>query len=232
MTPSMAVELGLPFEGTGRATLGDGSETTFPYYGVAALWDGRTRYVEADADTTPLVGMRLLNGHSLYVESRGRWARRHRAQGYRLNSTSKVVLPTVKLGPAEGIRTARRGEALTPSTPVRQAKRPDSSLRSGTRLRLPCESAAEGQELRTAVCDRRAVMPLCVHWRPNSVDPLLIHDEGIQGLRGGASLQRCYRNPFGHLLRGGYDPDFSPPIRVRLIDSVAVLTENHLRQAR
>ena len=69
VTPSMAVELGLPFEGTARATLGDGSETTFPYYGVAVLWDGRTRYVEADAaDTTPLVGMRLLNGHSLYVE--------------------------------------------------------------------------------------------------------------------------------------------------------------------
>ena len=69
VTPALAVELGLPFEGTARATLADGSETTFPYYGVAVLWDGRTRYVEADAaDTTPLVGMRLLNGHSLYVE--------------------------------------------------------------------------------------------------------------------------------------------------------------------
>ena len=69
VTPALAVELGLPFEGTARATLADGSETTFPYYGVAVLWDGRTRYVEADAaDTTPLVGMRLLDGHSLYVE--------------------------------------------------------------------------------------------------------------------------------------------------------------------
>ena len=69
VTPALAVELGLPFEGAARATLADGSETTFPYYGVAVLWDGRTRYVEADAaDTTPLVGMRLLDGHSLYVE--------------------------------------------------------------------------------------------------------------------------------------------------------------------
>ena len=69
VTPALAVELGLPFEGTARATLADGSETTFPYYGVAVLWDGRPRYVEADAaDTTPLVGMRLLDGHSLYVE--------------------------------------------------------------------------------------------------------------------------------------------------------------------
>ena len=66
VTPTLAVELGLPFEGTARATLADGSETTFPYYGVAVLWDGQARYVEADAaDTTPLVGMRLLNGHSL-----------------------------------------------------------------------------------------------------------------------------------------------------------------------
>ena len=46
-------------------------------------WDGQTRYVEADAaDTTPLVGMRLLDG-------------------YRVNNTSKVVLPTVKLGPPD-----------------------------------------------------------------------------------------------------------------------------------
>ena len=59
VTRAMAVELGLRFEDTARATLADGSETTSPYYGVAVLWDGRTRYVEADAaDPTPLVGMR------------------------------------------------------------------------------------------------------------------------------------------------------------------------------
>ena len=33
------------------------------------LWDGATLSVEADeADTTPLVGMLLLDNHSLYVE--------------------------------------------------------------------------------------------------------------------------------------------------------------------
>ena len=69
VTPALALDLGLPFEGTARATLADGSETTFPYYGVAVFWDGQTRYVEADAaDTTPLVGMRLLDGHSLFIE--------------------------------------------------------------------------------------------------------------------------------------------------------------------
>ena len=69
VTPALATELGLDFRGISRATLADGSEVTFPYYGVAVLWDGQSRYIEADAaDTIPLVGMRLLDSHSLYVE--------------------------------------------------------------------------------------------------------------------------------------------------------------------
>ena len=69
VTPALAAELDLDFRGTGRATLADGSEATFDTHSIAVLWDGLTRYVEADAaDTTPLIGMRLLAGHSLYVE--------------------------------------------------------------------------------------------------------------------------------------------------------------------
>ena len=69
VTPALATELNLDFRGTARATLADGSEVTFDSYGIAVRWDDRTRYVEADAaDTTPLIGMRLLAGHSLYVE--------------------------------------------------------------------------------------------------------------------------------------------------------------------
>ena len=69
VTPALATELGLDFPGASRATLADGSEVTFPYYGDAVLWDSQSRYIEADAaDTTPLVGMRLLDSHSLYVE--------------------------------------------------------------------------------------------------------------------------------------------------------------------
>ena len=69
LPPALVAELGLPYKGTGWATLGDGSEITFPYYDVAVLWEGRPKYglVEA-ADTAPLVGMRLLDGHSLYME--------------------------------------------------------------------------------------------------------------------------------------------------------------------
>ena len=69
VTPALAGELGLDLPGTSRATLADGSEVTFPSYSVAVLWDGQASYVEADAaETTPLVGMRLLDGHSLYIE--------------------------------------------------------------------------------------------------------------------------------------------------------------------
>ena len=68
-------ESGLPFVGTGRATLADGSEATFSVYRVTVLWDGEPRHIRADAaDTTPLVGMRLLDGNdlSIEVESGGR----------------------------------------------------------------------------------------------------------------------------------------------------------------
>ncbi|MCY3919098.1 MAG: clan AA aspartic protease [Chloroflexi bacterium] len=69
LPPALVAELGLPYEGMGRATLGDGSEITFPYYDVTVLWDGDPKYGLADAaDTTPLVGMSLLDSHSLYVE--------------------------------------------------------------------------------------------------------------------------------------------------------------------
>ncbi len=67
--PALATELGLALEGTSRATLADGSEVTFDVYDVAALWDGQPRYALADAaDTTPLVGMRMLDRHNLNID--------------------------------------------------------------------------------------------------------------------------------------------------------------------
>ena len=69
VTPALVTELGLRYLSRGWATLADGSEVDFPYYGVTVLWDGQRRHIEAEAaDTTPLVGMRLLDGHSLYME--------------------------------------------------------------------------------------------------------------------------------------------------------------------
>jgi len=69
VTPALATELELAFEGTSRATLADGSEVTFDVYDVAVLWDGQPKYVLADAaDTTPLVGMRMLDSHNLNID--------------------------------------------------------------------------------------------------------------------------------------------------------------------
>ena len=66
---ALAATLGLAFDGVGWAVLADGTEARFDVYDATLRWDGRPRrvYVYA-AETTPLVGMRLLNGHSLYVE--------------------------------------------------------------------------------------------------------------------------------------------------------------------
>lgn len=70
LPPSFIAELRLQFEGMGRATLGDGSEIRFPFYEVGVHWDGRTRLGLADAaDTTPLIGMTMLERHDLQIEA-------------------------------------------------------------------------------------------------------------------------------------------------------------------
>ena len=69
LPPPLVEALGLPFVSIGRATLADGNEIAYDVYGVAVLWDGQPRYVEADsADTSPLAGMRLLDGHDLSIK--------------------------------------------------------------------------------------------------------------------------------------------------------------------
>ena len=69
VTPALATELGLALEGTSRATLADGSEVPSDVYDVAVLGDGQPKYILADAaDTTPLVGMRMLDRHNLNVD--------------------------------------------------------------------------------------------------------------------------------------------------------------------
>ena len=69
LPPSVVADLGLPFRGQTEAILADGSETTLDVYDVAVVWDGRLRNARASAaDAVPLIGMRLLDGHSLYVD--------------------------------------------------------------------------------------------------------------------------------------------------------------------
>jgi clan AA aspartic protease len=69
LPPATVTALGLMRLSRGRALLANGSEELFDIYGVTVLWDGQQRYVEADAvDTTPLVGMSLLDGYDLYIQ--------------------------------------------------------------------------------------------------------------------------------------------------------------------
>lgn len=69
LPPSLVAELGLIYRDRGRAILADGSEVFFDIYDVAVLWNTNLRNTRASAaDTTPLVGMRMLDRHSLYVE--------------------------------------------------------------------------------------------------------------------------------------------------------------------
>ena len=65
----------LEIRGTSEGTLADGSRVSFDAYDATVLWDGELRVVLVDeADTTPLVGMQLLDRHNLNidVESGGR----------------------------------------------------------------------------------------------------------------------------------------------------------------
>lgn len=69
LPPLLVGQLGLPFVTSGEATLADGSAVNFDIHMVTVDWEGQARSVEVDAaETTPLVGMRLLAGHDLHVE--------------------------------------------------------------------------------------------------------------------------------------------------------------------
>ena len=68
---TVVAELGLAFGGINRATLADGSVVAFDVYDVTVIWDGAARYISANAaDSTPLVGMSLLDGHDLSIRVR------------------------------------------------------------------------------------------------------------------------------------------------------------------
>ena len=69
LPPSLVTELGLPFLTNESAMLADGSMARFSVHEATTLWDNQPRRVYAHvSDATPLVGMRMLDGDTLYVE--------------------------------------------------------------------------------------------------------------------------------------------------------------------
>ena len=66
---ALVTELGLPFAYIGRAYLANDDEVSFDVHDVTVLWEGEPRDIKADATgRTPLVGMLLLDKHSLNIE--------------------------------------------------------------------------------------------------------------------------------------------------------------------
>lgn len=69
VTPAIVAELALPFLMMGRAILADGSEAQFPVHSAVVFWDNEPVAVDVEAaDTTPLIGMRLLEGFQLCAD--------------------------------------------------------------------------------------------------------------------------------------------------------------------
>ncbi|HEY3303434.1 MAG TPA: clan AA aspartic protease [Candidatus Binatia bacterium] len=66
---SIIASLNLVWRQRGRAILADGSENVFDIYEGAVFWDGQARRIPVhEAETTPLVGMSLLQGYELNVQ--------------------------------------------------------------------------------------------------------------------------------------------------------------------
>ena len=64
-------ELGLPFAHVRQAFLANDEEVTFEVHKATVLWDGQPREVYTyAADSMPLVGMLLLDGHDLSIQVR------------------------------------------------------------------------------------------------------------------------------------------------------------------
>jgi clan AA aspartic protease len=62
--------LDLPWCASDTVTLGDGSETLFDLYTATVIWDGQYREIYvAESETEPLLGMSLLYGYRLQVDT-------------------------------------------------------------------------------------------------------------------------------------------------------------------
>lgn len=69
LSSGLVTALGLPGVFRTSVILADGSEAAFDVYRATVQWDGITRHVDAYmSDTVPLVGMRLMDRHRLYID--------------------------------------------------------------------------------------------------------------------------------------------------------------------
>ena len=68
----LVAELGLPFVIRSWSILADGTVVRFNVHSATVVWNGGERHIDIDAvGIAPLVGMALLEAHSIYVEVTG-----------------------------------------------------------------------------------------------------------------------------------------------------------------
>lgn len=118
--PAIVAELALPFLLIGRAILADGSEPRFLVHSTVVLWDDQsvTDDVEA-ADTTPLVGMRLLERYRLCAEA-------HDGGGVTIQPCADSPSRLVPIGQRYRLRPCLR-RSSAPSSPPSGDKAPVAS---------------------------------------------------------------------------------------------------------
>ena len=69
LPPGLVAELRLTWLGQKTLVLANGSQDVFDTYGATVLWDGESRFVDADeADAMPFIGMSLLDRHNLNID--------------------------------------------------------------------------------------------------------------------------------------------------------------------
>lgn len=73
LPPEMIADLNLKWRSVDAAILADGSECLFDVYEAKLDWDGKVRGVLIDeANSDPLVGMRLLRGYEIKMQVRSK----------------------------------------------------------------------------------------------------------------------------------------------------------------
>lgn len=70
LTSEIITTLNLPWSSSDFVTLGDGSQTSSDLYTAVAIWDGQYYEIDiAESETEPLLGMALLYGYRLQVDT-------------------------------------------------------------------------------------------------------------------------------------------------------------------
>jgi clan AA aspartic protease len=67
---SVIAALDLTWKGRDVATLGDGTSCIFDVYIATVIWDGQYRIIDInESETVSLIGMRLLRGYDLRIQT-------------------------------------------------------------------------------------------------------------------------------------------------------------------